>query len=197
LSHDLSHQPKYNILELKVLGVTITREYTYDLMIYMWFTGINYYKRKIVTLFLRPLLLRPCGGHPIPNSTLSRTLWTELYIIRFYYYYRKDNYARISFWSVNNDVKRNIIENAFQLTVDFTKLWPQMFVVAKFASSLWIHKPICKQSPWLVPEVKEANQNCLVYKLVCESHIMNFWTSQRTSQRVRNICGQSFVKSTV
>jgi hypothetical protein len=41
--------------------------------------------------------------------------------------------------------------------------------VAKFASSLrssevhiGIHKPICKQSPWLVPEVKEANQmRCL------------------------------------
>ena len=37
--------------------------------------------------------------------------------------------------------------------------------VAKFASSLrsseahiGIHKPICKQSPWLVREVKEANQ---------------------------------------
>jgi hypothetical protein len=37
--------------------------------------------------------------------------------------------------------------------------------VAKFTSSLQslevhigIHKPICKQSPWLVTEVKEANQ---------------------------------------
>jgi hypothetical protein len=27
LSHDLSHQPKYNILELKIRGVIITREY--------------------------------------------------------------------------------------------------------------------------------------------------------------------------
>ena len=149
----------------------------------MWFTGINYYKRKIVTLFLRPLLLRPCGGHPIPNSTLSRTLWTELYIIRFYYYYRKDNYARISFWSVNNDVKRNIIENAFQLTVDFTKLWPQMFVVAKFASSLWIHKPICKQSPWLVPEVKEANQMRSLQTGLWITHyeLLNFATYFTTS----------------
>jgi hypothetical protein len=52
-----SHQPKYNILELKIRGVIITREYTYDL--YMWFTGmnrtiINQPLRKIVTLFLRP-----------------------------------------------------------------------------------------------------------------------------------------------
>jgi hypothetical protein len=28
MSHDLSHQPKYNILELKICGVIITREYS-------------------------------------------------------------------------------------------------------------------------------------------------------------------------
>jgi hypothetical protein len=45
LSRDLSHQPKYNILELKIRGVIITREYLFDL--YMWFTGINYYKLAV------------------------------------------------------------------------------------------------------------------------------------------------------
>jgi hypothetical protein len=33
LSHDLSQQPKYNILELKIRGVIITREYLYDLYV--------------------------------------------------------------------------------------------------------------------------------------------------------------------
>ena len=37
VSHDLSHQPKYNILELKLRGVIITIENTHDLyMVYRY-----------------------------------------------------------------------------------------------------------------------------------------------------------------
>ena len=32
-SHDLCHHPKYNILELKIGGVIITREYLYELYV--------------------------------------------------------------------------------------------------------------------------------------------------------------------
>jgi hypothetical protein len=40
-----SHQPKHNILELKMRGVII---YNWRiLMIYIWFTGINYYKLAV------------------------------------------------------------------------------------------------------------------------------------------------------
>ena len=50
------------------------------------------------------------------------------------------------------------------ITVDFTKLWPQMFRTLLQSSEvhiIGIDKPLCKQSPWLVREdgeVKEANQ---------------------------------------
>ena len=37
LSHDLSHQPKYNIFEPKIRGVIITRGYRYDLYLNTYF----------------------------------------------------------------------------------------------------------------------------------------------------------------
>jgi hypothetical protein len=43
LSNDLSRQPKYNIFELKIHGMIRTE----NMYIYMWFTGINYYKPAV------------------------------------------------------------------------------------------------------------------------------------------------------
>jgi hypothetical protein len=85
---------------------------------------------------------------------------------------------------------RNCVSNSksfttYTFTVDFTKLWPQMFRTLLRSSEvhIGIHKPICKQSPWLVPEVKEANQMRSLQNWFVNL-IMNFWTSQRSSEHL-------------
>jgi hypothetical protein len=85
-------------------------------------------------------------------------------------------------------------------TVDFTKLWPQIFRTSlKFTRLLRsskvhneIHKPVRKLRIWLASFTSRIDQGlCLQIGLS-----IPIWASELRNE-VRNICGQSFVKSTV
>ena len=75
---------------------------------------------------------------------------------------KDDDWCSRKLENINIFIRRVAIVLYF--TVDFTKLWPQMFRTSLWSSQvhcevhIGIHKPICKKSVWLVPEVKEANQ---------------------------------------
>jgi hypothetical protein len=82
------------------------------------------------------------------------------------------------------------------VTVDFTKLWPQMFRTLLRSSQVRcevqtvhneIHKPICKRRIWLAYFTSGTNQGlCLQIGLW-----IPIWTSKLRNE-VRNICGQRF-----
>jgi hypothetical protein len=89
----------------------------------------------------------------------------------------------------------------------FTKLWPHLWsnFVAKFKSSLRsskvhneIHKAVCKLRIWLASLLQRPIWD-FVYKLACEFQYErpNFQRTCELCNEVRNICGQSFVKSTI
>jgi hypothetical protein len=78
-------------------------------------------------------------------------------------------------------------------TVDFTKLWPQMFRTSLRSSQVRckIRKFMLEFTSQFVNKVPDWSLKwkkpikCVVYKLVCESHyeLLNFATNLRTSQR--------------
>ena len=133
-----------------------------------------------------PFVIFPRGGHLLSRKfkvvghliplVMKMGIWPELK--SFSSPNMKTSYYRLTCYPLTQETTG--------FTVDFMKLWPQMLQTSlrSLEVHIGIHKPICKQSPWLVPEVQEANQ---IHSLHAgfESHyeLLNLAMNLQTSQR--------------
>jgi hypothetical protein len=122
LSHDLSHQPKYNILELKIRGVIITGEYLWFICGLQVETIINWPLRKIVSLFLRPL--RPY------ETRLYKILKADDAIIIFFCQF---------FFNTYRLYKKKVIDLQRAIVRELLGVWTNLFHIRKDqAFSYWM-----------------------------------------------------------